>query len=213
MESKLDMVKDLSVLFRKYGSDKDINGYTPLYQTLFDHLQDREIFLLEVGIGTMIPGVPSSMVGFSMEGYRPGGSLRAWRDFFSKGIIIGMDIQKDTQFIEERIGTHLCDSTKKVEVDELFEGSLNQMEFDIIIDDGSHCDQHQFLTLANLYPHLKSGGIYVIEDINIGSEISGNPSRVAEIVGNNPFFYSGTKLNQMVVYKKDLQYGPQRTNY
>ena len=39
------------------------------------------VALKMAGIGTMLPGVHSSMVGFASPGYRPGGSLRSWRDF------------------------------------------------------------------------------------------------------------------------------------
>ena len=109
---------DLAQLFRYYGTDKDINGYSSIYHTLFDHLRDRRIALLEIGIGTLIQGAPSSMVGYSLRNYRPGGSLRAWRDYFTNGTIHGVDVQPDTQFTdEERITTHICDSTDAEQVD------------------------------------------------------------------------------------------------
>ena len=38
--------------------------------------------------------------------------------------------------------------------------------FDIIIDDGSHASYHQQLSFKTLFPTLKSGGIYSIEDLN-----------------------------------------------
>lgn len=84
--------------------------------------------ILEIGIGTMIPGVHSSMVGYALPHYQPGGSLRAWRDYFPRGSIAGVDVQADTQFTEERITTLLCDSRdrKIIEI-------LNGRKFDIII--------------------------------------------------------------------------------
>ena len=48
---------DLARLFSAHGSDKDSNGYSSLYSALFAHLREAPIVLLEVGIGTMIPGV------------------------------------------------------------------------------------------------------------------------------------------------------------
>ena len=38
--------------------------------------------------------------------------------------------------------------------------------FDIIIDDGSHASYHQQLTMVSLFALLRSGGLYIIEDLN-----------------------------------------------
>jgi hypothetical protein len=203
--------KDLGEIFRLYGSDKDANGYTSVYHTLFDHLKDQPVTILEIGIGTMIPGAPSSMVGYSRPGYKPGGSLRAWRDYFPNGIIHGADIQSDTQFSDEpRIFTHICDSTDKSQV-EAFMKSLGGIKFDIIIDDGSHVDTNQLKTLANFYPHLKTGGIYVIEDIYPGSTVSTHPNETAQLCNADPLFFVGLQNNVGIIYKKHLQRAT--TNY
>ena len=201
---------DLSELFNKYGSDKDRNGYTQLYHTLFDKMKDEPIVMLEIGIGTMIPGAHSSMVGYSLEGYNPGGSLRAWRDFFSKGRIIGADVQPDTQFTDEpRIETYLCDSTNYNDVNQFTEKL--DVKFDIIIDDGSHYDQHQMITLQNFYKHLKPGGIYIIEDIYPGSKVSTNPGALAFLCDYDPYFFVGIKNNLCIIYKQHIK--SKRENY
>ena len=41
--------------------------------------------------------------------------------------------------------------------------SINS-ELDIIIDDGSHINEHVIRTFQYLFPKLKPGGIYVVED-------------------------------------------------
>lgn len=191
---------DLSQLFNKYGSDKDRNGYTPLYHTLFNHLQTSYLTIGEIGIGTMMPNVHSSMLGYALENYKPGGSLRAWRDYFVNSEIIGFDVQVDTQFSEERIQTFLCDSTNNNSVKEV----IGNRKFDIIIDDGSHLDTHQFETLKNFYPYLKDGGIYIIEDIYPGSQVTENPRIIQEIVNKDPFFFVGYRNNLCVIYKNHL---------
>ena len=38
--------------------------------------------------------------------------------------------------------------------------------FDIIVDDGSHASYHQQLTMLKLFPLVKSGGLYIIEDLH-----------------------------------------------
>lgn len=195
---------DLGELFRYYGSDKDFNGYTSIYHTLFNHIKNEPITMLEIGIGTMIPGVHSSMVGYSRPGYKPGGSLRAWRDYFVNGTIIGADIQPDTQFDDEpRITTYLCNSTDPAEV-AAFLKKVGNIKFDIIIDDGSHYDRDQLMTVLNLYPHLKDNGIYIVEDINPWNCLKSEPHVLAKMVGGDPFFFVGLNNNICVIYKNHL---------
>ena len=193
---------DLAELFRKYDSDKDGCGYSHLYSILFDQMKNKEMNVLEIGIGTMIPGVASSMKHYQKDTYRPGASLRAWNDYFKHSRIYGFDIQPDTQFTEDRIQTYLCDSTNAESVNAVMK-NLN-IQFDIIIDDGWHYDEAQKKTLANFLPYLKDGGIYVIEDIYPGSNITASPTVIKEIVGDYPYFFVGLKNNQCVIRKKSL---------
>lgn len=202
---------DLAELFIHYGSDKDRNGYTQCYHAILNHLRDSEVSLLEIGIGTMIPGAHSSMVGYALEGYEPGGSLRAWAQYFPKGQIVGVDIQPDTQFTNvDRVRTFLCDSTDVTSTN-VFKQKLEGQQFDVIVDDGSHWDTAQLKTLSNLYPLLKEGGYYIIEDIYPGSGVSVNPKQVDDIVGGDPFFFVGVKNNICVIHKSHIN--SKRENY
>lgn len=143
----------LSDLFRKWATDKGVNGYSGLYECLFHRHRLRVQSLLEIGIGTMIPGALSSMVGFAQPGYSPGGSLKVWREYFPNAFIYGMDIQPDTQFDDEvRIATILCDSRDADQVSRTLRYSPHK-SFDVIIDDGSHWCTDQLATLANLFPY------------------------------------------------------------
>lgn len=206
---------DLAELFNHYGTDKDRNGYSQIYHTLFAGLRNQPLHLLEIGIGTMIPGVSSSMVGYSLPDYRPGGGLRAWRDFFRQGHIYGVDVQPDTQFQDDRIETYLGNSTKSDEVERLVahirERRGRDFQFDIIIDDGSHWEGHQYQTLTNFFPYVRGKGFYVIEDICPGSKISNDPKALEVIVGRSPFFFVGAKNNICVVFKDELN--SQRQGY
>jgi hypothetical protein len=193
---------DLAQLFSAHGSDKDRNGYSSLYAALFTHLKESPISLLEVGIGTMVPGAASSMKGYMPDSYQPGASLRAWRDFFPNGAIHGMDVQPDCLFTEERITTHHCDSTQEFHVRAW--SQLTKLTFDIIVDDGSHWDHHQLATLKHLWPFVKPGGYYVIEDVVPDSTVSREPRRVHEIVGDVPIFFAGVKNNLCVIHKVPL---------
>lgn len=194
---------DLAELFNKYGSDKDRNGYSHLYSILFDKIKNDELNVLEIGIGTMIPNVNSSMKGYMPDTYLPGSSLRAWKDYFPNSTIYGVDIQIDTQINENRIKTYLADSTDTNYVNELMK-KLN-VQFDIIIDDGWHYDEAQKRTLQNFFPYLKDGGLYVIEDIYPNSNITSSPYEIKNIVDNNEHFFVGLKNNQCVIRKKNIK--------
>ncbi len=192
---------DLAGLFNKYGSDKDRNGYSHLYSILFDHLKDKEMNILEIGIGTMTPGSVSSMKGYMPDSYKPGASLRAWNDYFINSKIYGVDIQPDTQFEENNIKTKLCSSIEKESVDKLMQ-EMN-IKFDIIIDDGWHWDMAQIDTLKNFFPYLKDDGIYIIEDIMENTKLtSTRPDVLRDIIGNYEYFFVGLKNNQCVIKKR-----------
>lgn len=183
-----------------YGSDKFVNKYIPLYHSLFKHLRDQPINMLEVGIGTLIPDVQCSMVGFAQPGYKQGGSLRAWRDYFPKAYIYGVDIQHDTQFVEDRIKTFISDSTNRAELDT----TLGSLMFDIIIDDGCHYDGFQIKTLENLWHRLKAGGTYVIEDLQVSSfpTMDEWTAKIQSIVGDEGFVFNVERKNQCVISKR-----------
>ena len=192
---------DLSDLFNHYGSDKDRNGYSHLYSILFDNIRNEKMNVLEIGIGTMIPNVKSSMKNYMPDTYKPGASHYAWRDYFVNSNIYGMDIQPDTQFSENRINTFLVDSTNPDEVNNVM-NNLN-IKFDIIIDDGWHLDTAQKKTLINFFPHLKENGIYIIEDIYPGSSLnSTTPEVIKNIIGSYEHFFVGLKNNQCVIRKR-----------
>ncbi len=111
-------------LFHNYGTDKV--EYAVLYHALLEPRRESVRAVLEVGIGTLIPDAHSSMLGWGAEWYRPGGSLRAWRDYFPNAVVHGIDVQADTQFTEERIRTHLCESTAAQQTTDL----LSNIEVD-----------------------------------------------------------------------------------
>lgn len=154
-------MNSLRDLIHKYGSDKNDNQYTPIYHTIFNPIKNKNINILEIGIGTMIPNAPSSMLGYGSQSYKPGASLRAFRDFFPNANVYGGDIQMDCMFNEDRIKTFLFDSTNLDECND----ALGDLKFDIIIDDGLHLADAQMTTFKNLWNRLNDGGYYFIEDV------------------------------------------------
>ena len=154
--------------FEKYLSDKGINGYSDVYNEIFTPDRDKFITLLEIGIGTL--NQTNSNMLFWKDNhptYLHGASLRAFRDYFPRGIIHGIDIQPDCMISDERIYTHLLNSTDKIAVDEEFFA----MKFDFIIDDGDHNYLSQIKTFENFFGKLAVNGVYILEDLENPDEL------------------------------------------
>ena len=134
----------------KYDTDKIAANYMELYDPYLTTLVDKKISLLELGI-------------FKGE------SLRLWRDYFPQGTIVGVDLELPKNFkAGERIRTF-----KGSQEDLDFLSDMAQTTapdgFDIIIDDASHLGLSTKKSFWHLFNnHLKSGGIYVIEDWGTG---------------------------------------------
>jgi demethylmacrocin O-methyltransferase len=141
---------NLNILGMVYGTDKNLgHSYTTHYMTHLNRFKYKRINLLEIGVG-----------GYK-DPYSGGESLRMWKKYFPFGKIFSIDIYDKSSLQENRI--------------KIFKGSQVDSEFlyrvtdeiggiDIIIDDGSHVNEHVIETFNHLFPRLKDGGIYVIED-------------------------------------------------
>jgi hypothetical protein len=187
----------LERLFRKYGTDKV--AYASAYEIFLRSRRQQVATLLEVGIGTLLPDAHSNMIGWAAPHYRPGGSLRSWRDYFPRARIIGIDVQPDTQFSDERISTYLCDSTDEAAVNRLI-AKLDLHDIDVVIDDGSHEAVNQLATLQNFFHFLGSKGLYVIEDI-AGNGIFNFKEQILEKIGNSVLLTFGTEFDVIFVQK------------
>lgn len=123
-----------------YDTDKLAHYYLEVYDPILSSWVDKELKLLEIGV-------------------RRGGSLKLWRDYFPRGVIVGVDLKLPESFVPgDRI--------------QVFEGSqadtrfLSEVAtktatdgFDIIIDDASHIGELTKITFWHLFDHhLKPGG-------------------------------------------------------
>lgn len=141
----------LDKLAVKYRTDKyNSHWYTPHYNLHFKKWKNRSVNLLEIGVG----GYDNPNAG--------GQSLRMWKEYFSKGNIYSIDIFDKRKIEEDRIkifhGSQTDASFLKCVCKEI--GLLN-----IIIDDGSHKNKDIISSFQVLFPLLKNGGVYVVEDI------------------------------------------------
>lgn len=163
---------ELHLLSEIYGSDKGGNpskshpyphkthNYVDVYELLFSNLKIEVLDVLECGIGTNNPLIESNM-GISGK---PGASLRMWSSYFPTANIFGVDIDSSILFEEPRIRTYQMDQTSASSITNFLE-RVNFQKFDIIIDDGLHNFESNKTLFENLVSYLRSGGIYVIEDV------------------------------------------------
>jgi len=150
----------------KHGSDKGPrkgnsthHTYTEVYHELFKNMTDKALNVFEMGLGTNNGAFACNMGPAG----RPGASLRGWREYFTKSLIYGADIDRGILFNEDRIRSMYCDQTNRDVIRSMWD-SLPDM--DIIIDDGLHTFEANVTLFENSVHKLKSSGIYVIEDIN-----------------------------------------------
>ncbi|MEU4804600.1 class I SAM-dependent methyltransferase [Actinosynnema sp. NPDC023587] len=143
---------DLSELSVRFGSDKwgFLHWFTEHYAAHFRHLVDEPIRLLEIGIG----GYDDPEAG--------GGSLRVWQRYFRRGLVVGLDLYEKT-VRGPRIQTVRGDQGDRAVLADLAE---RVGPFDVVIDDGSHVNSHVLTSFEALFPHVRDGGLYVIEDFH-----------------------------------------------
>lgn len=128
------------------GTDKSSlnHDYLRHYERILGHLRNEPITLLEIGV------------------FR-GGSLRMWEDYLTAARIVGVDIVPDCiQHADNRREIEIGSQADRDYLDEL--GRRQRPH--VIIDDGSHIADHVILTFRTLFPHLRPGGIYIVEDLH-----------------------------------------------
>lgn len=138
-------------LFKKrsgYVSDKWAS-YFSIYDTYFFQFKSKRINLLEIGV-------------------QNGGSLEVWNNYFKFAKnIIGCDRDlkcKELKFNFKRIKLIVGDVNKQDIRKKIL--SIAKNGFEIIVDDGSHKSDDVISTFLFFYPHLKPGGVYLIEDLH-----------------------------------------------
>ena len=120
--------------------------YLEIYECHFRMYHNTPVKMLEIGVSQ-------------------GGSLEIWRKYFgADATIFGIDIRPEcasrvTPPNQVRIGSQ--------DDPQFLHSVIDEMGMpDIILDDGSHLGRHQRVSFDTLFPLLKEGGLYVIEDLH-----------------------------------------------
>lgn len=134
----------------KYKTDK-INqhhsfagkNYLDIYDSYFSPLKNKNIKMLEIGI-------------------REGASLRTFRDYFENGHLLGLDINPETAFTENRISTYIGSQSSEELINRIFN---EHPSINIVLDDGSHVNQLTIASFNLIFHRLPPGAFYIIEDL------------------------------------------------
>lgn len=160
--------------------------YIDFYDRFFRKFRYDNLNILEIGI---------------WKGY----SLLLWREYFPNAIIHGIDIiparcdhLRDERKYPDRIINHCGDSTNKEFIDKEFKG----IEFDLIIDDGSHQVQTQLNTHKVLYPYVRKDGYYIVEDVqNLDFDLS-EFKKLGECNVVDRRMFKGIPDDVLLIYRK-----------
>lgn len=163
-KAREDYTKTFYDLAAESGTDKVSTEAAPAghnYQFAYDHylpkLRHFPLRFLEIGLGCDLA-------------YGPGRSLDVWDRYFTHAHAKIVFIEEDHECAAQWDGKR-----PRIRVDagdagdsgflQSFIQKHNGGNFDVIVDDGSHVCPDQILTLLHLFPTLRSGGLYFLEDL------------------------------------------------
>ncbi len=185
---------DLCELGNQFRTDKAYwHNYLPIYQKYLSPFQDKSIKFLEIG-------------------FYNGASAFMWDAYFTHKTTMLHFIDIDQNCLSmlprlsDRCQLHLADQGSDKEL----QNFINKVggSFDIINDDGGHTMNQQITTFKTLFPHLKPGGIYIIEDLHTSYWQSFGSAGTTENPQTNEFS-TITFLKNLI---DDLNYAGARTS-
>lgn len=157
----MSTLETVSQIYDKYNTDKNssFHNYGRQYENLFRDYRNKPVCILEIGV-------------FKGE------SLKAWKELFKNYTkIVGLDINPDCKQYEEKENNVFVEIVDAANQDHINFVIGKYGKFDIILDDGSHTNEHVIKSFEMLLPHLNDNGLYIVEDTityKSTSHINGN---------------------------------------
>jgi cephalosporin hydroxylase len=120
--------------------------YFDIYDRHFSVYRGRKVNIVEFGVAH-------------------GGSLEMWRDYFGRRArITGVDLNpRCAELTGRRINVVIGDQENREFLNELGD---KVGEIDIVIEDGGHTMGQQIATFEEMWPRVRDGGIFLIEDLH-----------------------------------------------
>lgn len=157
-----------------FGTDKATNhGYCHFYEEILQPYRKHPVALLEIGVAG-------------------GESMKMWSEYFyhKDSRIYGVEIQnKPLPEFNSKVKVFITDACSPNAV---YDITNEAGKLDVWIDDGSHYVRDQKSALELWWPHIKPGGIAIIEDTH------SNYSYPWLDAGETPFVHSLGKYIDMV---------------
>lgn len=147
------------------GTDKQSNhNYGDAYEQLFFAYRDKEIRVTKTRTEILPERISTrGDVKLMMEiGVADGSCLLAWREVFPNATIVGVDIHPSDRAHGDRIEFHFADQRERAQLERAAAGR----RFDLIVEDATHKLENTLLTLLYLWPFVKPGGLYVVEEFD-----------------------------------------------
>jgi cephalosporin hydroxylase len=141
-------MESLDTIFTKYNTDKGpgFHNYSRQYEPLLNSMRKKQIRILEIGVYN-------------------GGSLLAWRDAFPNAkSIVGVDIIPECKQYSNPSKSIIVEILDATQLENIQKIGVKYGPFDLIIDDGSHTNEHVIRSFEGFLPYLADGGIYIVED-------------------------------------------------
>jgi hypothetical protein len=148
MKTKPAAYRHLDDLALKAGTDKasSHHDYMEAYSHYFDAIKDDPIKFLEIGI-------------------YEGSSVKLWEEYFIKAELHFIDVSLNAvKYHSTRSHYHIARQEDADDLQKFIQEAGT--DFDVIIDDGGHAMNQQITSFIHLFPHVKSQGIYIIEDLH-----------------------------------------------
>jgi demethylmacrocin O-methyltransferase len=154
-------MKTLDEIAIHFGTDKATvhktgsHGYTPHYDKAFESFREKPAKFLEIGVGG-------------------GESIQTWLEYFThpRSYIYGVDTNHSTNpWNTPKATTHerytFCQGDQSHDVFwKCFIADYGS-DWDIVMDDGGHFSNQIITSFNELWPKVKSGGLYCIEDLGV----------------------------------------------
>ena len=120
--------------------------YFDIYERHLRRFVGRETHIVEVGIYS-------------------GGSLDMWKEYFGADChLYGVDVEGACKAYEDRQTRVFVGDQADRSFWQRFKREVPKV--DILIDDGGHHPEQQIVTLEEMLPHLRPGGVYICEDVH-----------------------------------------------